>query len=345
MKLNRRIMPLWWLALALFTLTGPVGCGSESEPASLEDQLGNTGDSNGNLLIKNMTNDMFVLFRDETALRVVPAGARNFGIDVRAESASTGDVYLQLFNYADVGTDLVKPTVEPAHSWVLALNTTGSTGATWWLDPDAEPGEPTGELTLQYAVQTDYMVDVYKTDQGVSNCRNGSRVAVIPINGSVTVNFPYGAQFLCFAYWESGPMRGDSVPDYVGEVTTLAGPDGEARPISVILDRDAPRQTLRIPAFQNTEGQVEYGTLTVQNQLAIPVTIVTGSNQNIADLADERGETEGRSDIRAGESKTYRLPTRIYNLQALDLSTGAPVASFEADIKANETVEWAVIDD
>ena len=326
------------LAVAVF------GCDSESEPQSIEAQIGDVADRGGNLLIKNMTNNKFVLFRNEVAVRVVPAGARNFAVEVRAESATTGDVY-RLFSYDDVGTDLAKPTVEPAHSWTLALDTAGATGATWWLDPETEPGTPSGELTLEYTVQTDYKVDVYKTDQGVSNCRNGSRVAVVPINGRVTVNFPYGGQFLCFAYWESGPMEGDSIPDYVGEVTTLVGADGERRPISVILDRDAPKQTLRIPAFQNTEGQVEYGTLVVQNQTSVAITIVTGSNQAIADVADERGPTEGRSDIRPGESKMYRLETRRYNLQALDFATGSPIVSFEAEIKADETTEWAVADE
>ncbi|MBV70995.1 MAG: hypothetical protein CMH52_06545 [Myxococcales bacterium] len=96
------------------------------------------------------------------------------------------------------------------------------------------------------------------------------------------------------------------------------------------------------PAPSDENGSAPMGGLKIINWSPEPITILDESNRPIAGLTDEVGHTHGRSDIGAGQSKTYRLKTQTYALHALDLASGKTIASIKAAIEDTNDLVWDV---
>ena len=149
-------------------------------------------DTEGNLVIQNLSGEELVLYSEGTSIKCIPNVQEDFLIAISNPSGIAKD--LSLYRDSDVNNDYNNPNESLVFKrWapILAENNEFEYRKTWQVN--AESGSPeTGELIINYFTQSLYNVDVHVGGQ------TGSKISSLSPGQSKTIGLDYDIYQLYF---------------------------------------------------------------------------------------------------------------------------------------------------
>jgi hypothetical protein len=319
--------------LPFILIVALLGCDSGDNPSGPASVTPDESDSQGNLVIRNLTGERLVLYRgSEQRLRVLPDDQTDYLVNVPNPNADRLD--LRMYRLSDIADDIDAPgAAEAIKRWDVALasDTEIEHRSTWAvLDNDAERNS--GTLTFSYVGGTENSVDVYLNEQ------TGAKIASLrPGAERKQVGVDYGNYTLHYNYWYSDPNTASAAEDRGWTEAETVNQLEVA--IYAVLNANRQTQHLQVPHL-GVELK-PWGTLNVFNSTATPVQLWAGAAL-IESIVYTDGSTQNVSTVAANETVPFILPVGDHLILAKTLDSNAEIGRIELELGDGQNYIWDV---
>ena len=307
----------------------------KKEDAESDDPNGEP-DTEGNLLIRNYSNEALALYRGSEFIKIVWNNSEDFLVNLENPNHSSLD--LRLYKYEDVKDDINNPEASKLFkTWEIVLSADSELEhrATWFISSDNTEIN-SGTLTFAYVGGTENQVDVYV------NGKSGAKLLSMKPGDQYikTFGIDFESYVMNYRYWFSDPNN-------AGQTTELGWIDkeivnGDEVDIFVILNQERKERHIQIPHW-NGGGAVqdEYGTIKIKNSSSIPLQIWVGS-QLIEDIVYTNGQGQNSSTIMSNEYSEFVMKEGEYTFVAKNIQTTQVVEQIVDTIFIDQQTYWEI---
>lgn len=318
--------------LPVLAIVALMGC-EKSNPSGSKDTEPDAPDSEGNLVVRNMTGERLVLYKgSEQRIKVLPEDQTDFLVNVSNPNADRLD--LRMYRLSDIEDDIDDPVGATAiKRWNVALasDTELEHRSTWaLLDNDAE--RDSGTLTFSYVGGTENSVDVYL------NTQTGAKIASLrPGAERRQVGVDYGIYTLHYNYWFSDQNTAGSLEDKGWTETEIVNQQEVA--IYAVLNDNRVKQHLQVPHLG--QEAMPWGTLRVFNSTATPVKLWVGATL-IEEIVYTDGSTTNLSAVAANETIDFVMPADEHVIIAKRPNDGVEVGRITLNLGDGQNFTWDI---
>ncbi len=291
----------------------------------------------GNLVIRNMSNQVIVLYARGERTKVLPASSDDFLVNIPNQSGSAADLWI--FKVADLENDPDHPDLAHVFKrWSVVLSSDNEIEHhVTWLVRASDAESISGTLLLNYMGGVDESVDV------MLNSRTGAKLASLrPGQQEKRVGLDYGNYVILYRYWISDQNSPDGEEELGWvEIETV---NGEEVAIYLILNDSRNERHIQVPHWNNGNiPETQYGNIRIKNDTAQPVQIWVGSDL-IEDVMYTDEPIQNRSTIAANDIELYTMPVieTEYTFIAKYLANGTELSRRNISIVPDSTIYWEI---
>lgn len=330
------------LILVAFALVLGIGCseGDDTNPLlpDQEEYDPDPPDNEGNLVIKNNTDQVLVLYARAERLKIISAANDDYLVNIPNPSGAAADLWI--FRLDDVQDSIDNPDLDVVYKrWSVILSTDNEIEhrVTWFVQGD-NAETYSGTLVLNYVGGTEESVDV------VLNNRTGAKLTSLrPGQQEKKVGLDYGNYTILYRYWYSDQNSPDGEVERGWVETEIV--NGDEVPIFLILNDSRNSRHIQVPHWNNGNvPETQYGNIRIQNSTSQPIQIWVGSDL-IEDVMYTDQPVQNRSTIAANDIEVFTLEAIAteYTFIAKYLASGVEVSQTDLMIIQDQEINWEVL--
>lgn len=333
--------------LVLLILIAFMGCETGDDPNPLIPQPPeppefepDDPDPEGNLVIRNMSDQVLILYARGERKKVLPASSDDFLVNIPNAGGTVADLWL--FKVVDAQDNPDNPDLALVFKrWSVVLSSDNEIEhRVTWLVNGSETESINGTLILNYFGGVDESVDV------MLNNRTGAKLASLrPGQQDKRVGLDYGNYAILYRYWISD----QNSPDGEEELGWIdkENVNGEEVAIFLILNDSRNNRHIQVPHWNNGNlPETQYGNIQIKNDTAQPVQIWVGSDL-IEDVMYTDRPIQNRSTIAANDIEVFTMPVieSEYTFIARYLSNGMEISRRSIGIVPDSSIYWEITTD
>ncbi len=329
------------LIAGALVLVFTIGCsdGDDTNPLLPDQEEYNPDppDAEGNLVIKNNSDQVLVLYARSERTKIISAANDDYLVNIPNPSGNTADLWL--FKLDDVRDDIDNPDLADVYKrWSVILSTDNEIEhrVTWFVQGD-NAETYSGTLVLNYVGGVEESVDV------MLNNRTGAKLTSLrPGQQEMKVGLDYGNYTVLYRYWYSDQNSSDGEVERGWLETEIV--NGQEVPIFLILNDSRNSRHIQVPHWNNGNvPETQYGNIRIQNSTPQPIQIWVGSDL-IEDVMYTDQPVQNRSTIAANDIDVFTLEAidTEYTFIAKYLTSGVEVARTDLLILEDQEINWQV---